>query len=127
MPEHAAATVRTETAGGPPSGWTRLDGLDAVVGDAGSTRPDVGVRGRTPGATVIRLSFRAGQVMADHHANRPILVIGQRGEIEFTVGDAVTLLLPGTAIGVDPQVGHSLRARTDAVATLVVLGDAPAS
>ncbi|MCR5977507.1 cupin domain-containing protein [Gordonia jinghuaiqii] len=102
------------------SDWTVIEGLTENTGSAGD-RPDITVLSRNAGANVVRISFRVGQSMPDHRAGRPILVIGQTGEIDFTVGDATTRLEHGVAIHVDAQITHALDARTDAVVTLLVL------
>lgn len=73
------------------------------------------------GATVVRLTFRAGQRMDDHKAGFPILVSTVSGEIEFGFGDSVVHLIAGSAVHVEAGVGHRLVAQTDAVVTLVVL------
>lgn len=103
-----------------------IEGLTELAGNGEGEGPDISVLARTEGATVIRLSFRAGQVMKDHKAGKPILVVGQLGEVDFTVYDssdagATTRLAPGKAIHVDARVTHALSAATDAVLTLLVL------
>lgn len=103
------------------SGWQQIDGLDEIVGDADVPKPDVAMVAKTEGANVVRLSFRPGQVMADHRAPRPILVLGQRGEVVVTIGDDTLTLRPGSAIHIDAQVTHALRADAEAAVTLLVL------
>ncbi|GAC83680.1 cupin domain-containing protein [Gordonia paraffinivorans] len=102
------------------SGATVVTGLTEGTPKDGD-RPDISVLSRNDGANVIRLSFRAGQAMPDHCAGRPILVIGQTGEIDFTVEGETTRLEHGVAIHVNANVPHALEARSDAVVTLVVL------
>ncbi|ETA05925.1 MULTISPECIES: cupin domain-containing protein [Gordonia] len=99
---------------------TVITGLTENTGKAGD-RPDISVLSRNDGGNVIRLSFLSGQTMPDHRAGRPILVIGQTGEIDFTVGETTTRLEAGVAIHVNANIPHALEARTDAVVTLVVL------
>ncbi|MDL9936935.1 cupin domain-containing protein [Gordonia sp. ABSL1-1] len=101
--------------------FTTVSGLDELAGDGTGTRPNISVLARLTKANVIRLSFRAGQVMADHKAGRPILVIGQRGEIDFAVSGEHITVTPGTSIHVEAEVSHALTAVTDAVVTLVLL------
>ncbi|KAB1503197.1 hypothetical protein F7230_06585 [Corynebacterium sp. 320] len=88
------------------------------------------------GARIIRLTFRAGDVMADHQAPAPIVVLGQEGSIEFTVGASSTeapnssqqdpdsshtvTLSQGSAIHVAAGQVHSLRAQEPAQATLIL-------
>lgn len=73
------------------------------------------------GVTVVRLSFRSGQVMDDHKAGAPILVQGQSGAVEFSTAEATVTLVPGTAVHVAAGVLHRLEATEDSVVTLLVL------
>ncbi|HIW90167.1 MAG TPA: hypothetical protein H9870_00645 [Candidatus Corynebacterium avicola] len=116
--------------------WTYIDGLaDAHPGiektdyeiprtDITKAKPEVDLRGVTDGARVIRLAFRDGDVMPDHHAAAPILIIGQSGAVEITVGGAEepVTLTPGTALHIAAKVAHSLTALEPATVTLLVLG-----
>lgn len=99
---------------------TVIDGLADNTAKPGD-RPDLAVLARVAGGNVIRLSFAAGQSMPDHQAGRPILVIGQQGDIDFTIGDETARVTPGVAVHVEPDVAHALVAVTDAVVTLLVL------
>ncbi len=101
---------------------TVLHGLaDTALSDAEAPGPAIKALAHLTGATVVRLSFRAGQTMAEHTARWPILVIGQAGSVAFTVGDQTTTLTPGTAIHVQAEVTHALTATEDSALTLVVL------
>ncbi|GEC85073.1 hypothetical protein ACTXK0_10340 [Corynebacterium variabile] len=125
-------------------GWMLVDGLqDAypgtvpLAGDAPHHRteraiPSAKRLARLDGATVVRLSFRAGDVMADHSAAAPILIMGQVGEVEVTVadggntasdGDSATTvrLSPGQALSIAADRVHSLSASGPATVTLLVL------
>ncbi|HEY9315307.1 cupin domain-containing protein [Williamsia sp.] len=106
-----------------PAEFTVITGLDEVI-DSGTERPKIDVVARVAGANVVHLSLRAGQVMADHRSAMPILVIGQRGLIEFSVGGERVELSPGTAVNVAAGVTHKLVAVEDSAATLLVLKDA---
>lgn len=127
-------------------GWTYIDGLaDAHPGtvktdyeiprtDYTQAKPAVERLSRVDGTTVVRLAFREGDVMADHSAAAPILILGQVGTVEVTVlrdaegqdedgdgdGDVVTLS-PGSAVHVEAGRVHRLRAVGPATATLLVL------
>ncbi|WP_448222034.1 cupin domain-containing protein [Gordonia iterans] len=104
-----------------PAASSYLTGLaDPNVDDTGD-RPKVTVLHRGASETVIRLAFRQAQRMPDHTAAHPILVLGQAGVIDFAVEGTIHELSPGTAVRVDARVPHSLEARTDATATLVVV------
>lgn len=101
--------------------WSVIDGLDELTGTGPGPRPELTVLSRETGANIVRLAFRNGQVMADHSAARPIVVIGQRGDVDFTIEGQTIRLRPGRAIHVEVGVSHALTARTDAVVTLLVL------
>ena len=129
-PATASGAPVDDTSG---DGWTLVDGLlDAhpgtvpLTGDAPHPRrhravPAVKRLGALDGVTVVRLSFRAGDVMADHSAAYPVLVLGQSGRVEVTVtGDAVTLT-PGRALNIAAGRVHSLAATEASTLTLLVL------
>ncbi|MFT3898982.1 MAG: cupin domain-containing protein [Gordonia sp. (in: high G+C Gram-positive bacteria)] len=101
---------------------TVLTGLaDTALSLPDSTGPDIKALAHLNGATVVRLSFRSGQSMAEHTARWPILVISQAGRVEFTVGDETTVLTPGSAIHVEAEVTHALTATEDSALSLIVL------
>lgn len=106
-------------------GWVYLTQLAAAhPSQPGERRsvPDVQIQEKLPGATVVRLSFRDGDVMADHHAPAPILVLGQRGKLRFSVGGEDLTLEPGTSVYVEAEKVHALYAEHgDAAITLVIL------
>ncbi|MFZ2428035.1 MAG: cupin domain-containing protein [Propioniciclava sp.] len=116
---------------GPRSGdgWRMVEGLgapDSRDPHSETGKPEVRVLTRGDGVTVVSLTFRAGDVMADHRAAAPILVVAERGTIDFGVGGQMIALAPGQAINVAARVPHRLEARQDAAATLLVLTGAPA-
>lgn len=122
-------------------GWTLVNGLlDAhpgtvpLAGDRPHQRreraiPAVKKLGELDGVTVVRLAFRADDVMADHSAVWPILIMGQSGRVEVTVAgpdntgkDATTVeLTPGAALNVTARRVHSLTATEASTVTLLVL------
>lgn len=126
-------------------GWTFVDGLaDAHPGtvktdydiprtDYTQAKPAVERLARADGTTVVRLAFRAGDVMADHHAAAPILILGQAGTVEVSIrrdptdgadstdGTDSVILSPGSAVHIDAGRVHSLRADGPATVTLLVL------
>lgn len=121
-------------------GWTYLTGLDAekTAGPAGRAVPEVKLQATVERARIVRISFAAGDVMADHQAPAPIVVLGQVGEVELTVrsgeddgtadGDAdgagtTVTVRPGTAIHIAARLTHSLRAVVASAVTLMVLTD----
>jgi quercetin dioxygenase-like cupin family protein len=134
-------------------GWTLVDGLLGahpgtvpLAGDRPHQRreraiPAVKKLGELEGVTAVRLAFRAGDVMADHSAVWPILIMGQSGRVEVTVAgpdnadlsgeDAATVeLAPGAALNVTARRVHSLTATEASTVTLLVLhggAEAPVS
>lgn len=108
------------------TGHTVITGLGEITGPADAPAPQITPMGRVTGTTVVRLSFHAGQVMADHKAGHPIIVLGQSGEIRFTVDGEEISLQPGTAVHVEAGVVHALTAVTDAAVSLLILTGAGA-
>ncbi|EGD55468.1 cupin domain-containing protein [Gordonia neofelifaecis] len=107
-PEHAPA-------------YALLTDLDAPNPDGEGAKPAIKRIHKSDSETVVRLSFRAGQEMAEHLAAHPIVVLGQAGAIDFTVQGETFRLEPGSAIRVDARVPHALRAVTDGAVTLIVV------
>ncbi|MGB3697915.1 MAG: cupin domain-containing protein [Gordonia sp. (in: high G+C Gram-positive bacteria)] len=104
-----------------PATFSYLTGLNAPNTADSGTKPAIKRIHKSDSETVVRLSFRAGQVMAEHIAAHPIVVLGQFGDIDFTVEGTTVRLEPGTAIRVDARVPHSLQAVTDGAVTLIVV------
>lgn len=104
-----------------PSPYAYLTELNAPNQAETGEKPAIKRISKSDSETVVRMAFRAGQVMAEHMAAHPILVLGQTGAIDFTVADATVRLSPGTAIRVDARTPHSLRADTDGTVTLVII------
>lgn len=135
-PTPHSASANTESR----DGWTYIDGLaDAHPGTAKSdydiprtdytqAKPAVERLARVDGTIVTRLAFREGDVMADHTAAAPILILGQAGTVEVSVqrdgdgGTDLVTLSPGSAVHIEAGRVHSLRAEEPATATLIVLG-----
>ncbi|MGB3605123.1 cupin domain-containing protein [Gordonia sp. (in: high G+C Gram-positive bacteria)] len=104
-----------------PSAFSYLTELNAPNTDGTGPKPWVKRIHKSDSETVVRLSFVAGQVMAEHMAVHPIIVLGQFGEIDFTVQGTTVRLQPGTAIRVDARTKHELTAVTDGTVTLIVI------
>ena len=121
-------------------GWTLVEGLlDAhpgtvpLAGDRPHRRreraiPATKKLGQLDGVTVVRLSFRDGDVMDDHSAVWPILIMGQSGRVTVTVdGDgpdvpgSTVVLTQGAALNITAGRVHSLAASEAATVTLLVL------
>ncbi|WP_143965802.1 cupin domain-containing protein [Gordonia zhaorongruii] len=97
-----------------------LTGLAATNDDAGD-QPAIKRLHRSDTETVVRIAFREGQVMREHMAAHPILVLGQTGAIDFTVDGSTYRLEPGSAIRVGARVKHALHAISAGTVTLVVI------
>lgn len=135
-PTPHSASANTESR----DGWTYIDGLaDAHPGtvksdydiprtDYTQAKPAVERLARVDGTIVTRLAFRDGDVMDDHTAAAPILILGQAGTVEVSIhhdsddGTDVVALSPGSAVHIEAGRVHSLRAEEPATATLIVLG-----
>lgn len=135
-PTPHSASANTESR----DGWTYIDGLaDAHPGtvksdydiprtDYTQAKPAVERLARVDGTIVTRLAFREGDVMADHTAAAPILILGQAGTVEVSVqrdgdgGTDLVTLSPGSAVHIEAARVHSLRAEEPATVTLIVLG-----
>lgn len=135
-PTPHSASANTESR----DGWTYIDGLaDAHPGtvksdydiprtDYTQAKPAVERLARVDGTIVTRLAFRDGDVMANHTAAAPILILGQAGTVEVSVqrdgdgGTDLVTLSPGSAVHIEAGRVHSLRAEEPATATLIVLG-----
>lgn len=138
-PTPHSASANTESR----DGWTYIDGLaDAHPGtvksnydiprtDYRQAKPAVERLSRVDGTIVVRLAFRDGDVMNDHSAAAPILILGQVGEIEVAVhrdgqdgtpdGSDRLTVSPGSALHIEADRTHSLTAVGPATATLIVL------
>ncbi|WP_278262673.1 cupin domain-containing protein [Nocardia sp. AG03] len=80
-----------------------------------------------PGITLVRLSFRAGQVLDEHRAPGPILISCVSGviDLDVTAGGATEAhrLEPGATIYLAAGDPHRLEARADAVVHLTLQRD----
>lgn len=93
-----------------------------VEPDAVRTRPAL----KAAGATLVRISFDAGQSMREHVAAVPILLQVIDGEVSVDVGEARETLRAGGIIHIDARVPHAVNAVTPAQALLVLLEGSPA-
>lgn len=66
------------------------------------------------GATMVRLTFEAGQEMREHSTNAPLIVQVLEGDVLFTIGEDRFELTTGSILHVAPSVRHALEARTEA-------------
>ena len=105
------------TTNGKDGKLTVIEGLATLNPQTGDT-PRIEKLASGTGATVIRISFTAGQTMADHQAMFPILVVG---DISFGTEEQTVSLVPGTAVHVDAGIVHRLYANIDSVVMLTIL------
>lgn len=66
------------------------------------------------GATMVRLTFVAGQEMREHSTNSPLIVQVIEGDVRFDIGEHQLELTTGSILHVAPGVKHALEARTEA-------------
>ncbi|ROO86096.1 quercetin dioxygenase-like cupin family protein [Actinocorallia herbida] len=81
------------------------------------------------GLTLVRLCFRAGQILDEHRAPGPILISCVSGSLALDVIDGSGIeqyeLAPGTVVHLGGGVPHRLAAHTDAVVHLTVHRNVP--
>lgn len=70
---------------------------------------------------VVLQALRQGAGLAEHHAPGPITVQVLEGELEFTVGDSVHALRPGSLLVLPAGVPHAVHAVQDAVFLLTIV------
>lgn len=107
------------------AGYLVIDGLDDLSASVEGDTPSIARVAHAAGVTIVRIVFRAGQTMSEHRAARPIVLLGQWGEVDVQINGVRTRLAPGTAIHIDAHITHALTAATAAALTLLVL-DRPA-
>lgn len=66
------------------------------------------------GATLVRLTFVAGQEMREHATNSPLIVQVLAGEVRFDIGEDQLELTTGSILHVAPGIRHALKAHTEA-------------
>lgn len=109
--------------------WSLIDDLAAPHSEASNDRnvPEVKLLDVREGVRIIRIAFRAGDVMASHKAPGPIVLLGQSGEVEVCVGEPgdpgarEVVLRPGRALHIDTGKVHSLTAAEPVSITLLLL------
>jgi quercetin dioxygenase-like cupin family protein len=104
------------------SDWTYIDGLaDAHPGlvktdydiprtDYRHAKPELEMLAVTDGARVVRLAFRDGDVMADHTAPAPVLILGQTGSVDVTITGSNDA---GESVGVENSDSGEARANDE--------------
>lgn len=109
--------------------WALIDSLGDAHSGASTDRavPEVKLLKVREGVRIIRIAFRAGDVMASHKAPGPIVILGQSGEVDVHIGEedvsepGDVTLRPGSALHIDTGKVHSLFANEPATVTLLLL------
>lgn len=109
--------------------WALIDSLGSAHpgGSTSKDVPEVKLLDVREGVRIIRIAFRAGDVMASHKAPGPIVILGQTGEVDVRIGDegdpevGDVTLRPGSALHIDSRKVHSLFANGPATVTLLLL------
>jgi quercetin dioxygenase-like cupin family protein len=70
---------------------------------------------------VVIFGFDAGQELSEHTASMPALLFFASGEADLTLGSDAKEARPGTWVHMQPNLTHSVRARTPVVMLLVLL------
>lgn len=61
---------------------------------------------------IVLFGMDAGQVLSEHTATKPALLHFLEGEAEITLGDAEQIAKPQTWIYMQPNLPHSVKAKT---------------
>ncbi|WP_019201394.1 cupin domain-containing protein [Tsukamurella sp. 1534] len=101
--------------------WSLVEGL-ATGEEADGARPHVVRLASVAGATIIQLTFRPGQELADHNAPKPILLSVLRGVVTVAVAGERMELTPGAVLHIDAREVHAVSADVPADLTLLLLG-----
>ena len=99
----------------PRTAESRPRGSDTV------SRPEVKVIGRYADTTVVRLAFAPGDILPEHQAAHPIIVMGQTGRVRFTAEGSTVVIQPGTAVHLDADIPHDLFADEASTVTLIIV------
>ncbi len=84
------------------------------------TGPAIKVLFESDTSKEVRIVFKAGQVMKEHHTSYPITVEIFEGEIDFGVYGEVHHLNRGALLSLAPKVPHDLKAKTDSIVRLTL-------
>lgn len=68
----------------------------------------------------IRIVFKAGQFMKEHHTNYPITVELFEGELDFGVNGEILHLKRGAILSLAPKVPHDLKAISNSIVRLTL-------
>ena len=74
---------------------------------------------------VVLFSFAQGQELSEHTASQAALLFFVQGEARLTLGEDQMEAHPGTWVRMQPQLPHSVFARTPLVMLLLLLQEVP--
>lgn len=69
---------------------------------------------------VILFAFSPGQELSEHTSARPAVIHFLRGEAELTLGEQAFHAKPGTWVKMEPNIPHSILAKTPLVLLLLM-------
>jgi len=69
----------------------------------------------------VLFGFAQGQELSEHTASQTALLYFVQGEADLTLGVETQRAAPGTWVRMEPQLPHSVRARTPVVMLLLLL------
>lgn len=84
------------------------------------TGPTIKILFESETSKEIRIVFKAGQVMKEHHTSYPITVELFEGELEFGVEGEKYHLKRGDLLSLAPSVPHDLRAISNCIVRLTL-------
>ncbi len=76
---------------------------------------------REGGMKAIVFAFAPGQELSEHTASVPAVIQILQGEADLTVGEDRYDAKPGTWVRMDPNLAHSIYARTPVIMLLIML------
>ncbi|MCR6711670.1 MAG: DUF2249 domain-containing protein [Demequina sp.] len=76
---------------------------------------------KNDGARIVLFGFAAGQVLTEHTAAMPVLLLAVEGEFLITADGRTDRLLPGDVIHFDTRLPHAVEAVTDAKLALIMI------
>lgn len=76
---------------------------------------------KSDGARIVLFGFAAGQVLTEHTAAMPVLLLAVEGELLITADGRTDTLVPGDVIHFDTRLPHAVEAVTDAKLALIMI------
>jgi len=69
----------------------------------------------------ILFGFAAGQELSEHTSAQPAMLYFVEGEAELTLGDSSMSVKPGALVHMQPNLAHSILAKTELIMMLLLL------